>query len=668
MPGPHLSMPGLCYGGDYNPDQWPEEVWHEDAELMRRAGVNLVSLGVFSWSQLEPAPGRYEFGWLDRVMDILHAAGVRVALATPTASPPPWFSLEHPDALPVRQDGVRLTHGSRDAYCVAAPAYREASRRIAEKLGERYAGHPALALWHVHNEYGTWCHCDHAAQAFRRWLRHRHGTLDRLNEAWTAAFWSQWYDDWDAIMPPRTTQYLSNPAHVLDFRRFLSAEMLASFVEQRDVLRAFTPQTPVTTNFVFGSWVPVDNARWAAEVDLVAIDDYPAAADSGAEEQTAVHADLARGWAGGEPWLLIEHAPNLLTSDGRKFTKEPGRMARLSLSHIARGSRGAMFFQWRASRGGSEVFHSAMVPHAGPDSRIFRETEELGAVLRRLSAVDDGSRVEARVAVLWDAEAWWGLEATSTPSPDLRYLEQVYAVHRTLWRAGVTTDVVHPSADLTGYALVLVPSLYLISDRDAASMEAFVSGGGSLAVWYFSGIATPEPWVRLGGYPGAFRSVLGIRVEEFLPLAAGETVPLSTGAAGRFWSERVHLTGAEPVDHYAAGVLDGLPAVTRHRYGTGTAWYVSTSLDDAGLARLLGEVTGAAGVGPVRAGLPAGVEVVRRVGAEHAWLFVINHTTEAVDVAADGIDLISGERVDGALALPAGGYAVIRETGQLGRV
>lgn len=339
---------GLRYGGDYNPEQWPAEVWREDVALMRRARVNLVTVGVFAWSRLEPEPGRYTFDWLDQVLDLLHDNGISVALATPTASPPPWFSLAHPDALPVTADGVRLHHGSRDTYCAAAPAYRAAARRIAAALADRYAHHPALALWHVHNEYGTTCHCPHTAREFRRWLADRHGDLVALNAAWATSFWSQHYTDWAQVDTPRATQYLANPGHLLDFRRFWSDTLLAAYAEQRDLLRAAKPAIPITTNHVLGDWVPVDHARWAAEVDLVAIDHYPDATDGGAEEQTALAADLARGWARhgagdvGHParWLLMESAPNQIHSGGRMHTKEPGRMARHSLSHVARGSRG----------------------------------------------------------------------------------------------------------------------------------------------------------------------------------------------------------------------------------------------------------------------------------------------------------------------------------------
>ena len=370
-------MPDLYYGGDYNPEQWSPEVWAEDMELMRRAGVNLATVGVFSWSSLEPEPGRYEFEWLDQVLDLLHGNGIRVNLATPTASPPPWFSLAHPDALPVMADGVQLVHGSRDTYCVCAPAYREAAVGIARALGERYGNHPALAMWHVHNEYGSTCYCDHVAAAFRTWLQRKYGDLAALNAAWLTAFWSQGYSAWEQVFPPRRTQYLPNPSQTLDFRRFLSDELLDAYREQRDVLRELSPDVPITTNFVFGGWVPVDHWRWSREVDLVAIDHYPDSAGIGAEQQTAFGADLARAWGKGR-WLLMEQAASGLHDHGRVQAKEPGRMTRNSLSHVARGSSGALFFQWRASRGGAERFHSGMVPHAGPDSRAFEEIVEFG--------------------------------------------------------------------------------------------------------------------------------------------------------------------------------------------------------------------------------------------------------------------------------------------------
>jgi len=640
----------LWYGGDYNPEQWDPAVWKEDVDLMRQAGVNLVTVGVFSWSSLEPAPGEYDFAWLDQVLDLLHDGGVKVDLATPTASPPPWFSRLHPEALPVTADGVRLTHGSRDTYCVCAPAYRDAARGIARALAERYRHHPALAMWHVHNEYGTTCYCTFAAERFRGWLRERYGSLDRLNEAWTTAFWSQRYAEWADIEPPRATQYLVNPTQYLDYRRFWSDELLAAYLDQKAVLREHSA-APITTNFVFGGWVPVNHARWAAEVDVVAIDHYPDQAGIGAEEQTAFGADLARAWAGGKPWLLMEQAAGGLNTGERWHTKEPGRMARHSLSHVARGSRGALFFQWRASRGGAEMYHSAMVPHAGADSARFREIAQLGSVLPRLAEVA-GSTVVAEVAILWDAECWWAMQGTHLPS-SLDYLAAVRSAHRHFWHADVTVDFAAPDADLSSYRVVVVPSLYLVSDEAAANLAAYVESGGQLVVGYFSGIVDPDVRVRLGGYPGAFAELLGVRVEEFHPLS-GE-VALASGGRGRVWSEDVEAVAAEVVDRYAGGVLDGKPAVTRRQVGAGTAWYVSTELDDDTAADLVTRLVGA--------GRSAGelVETVRRRDGGVTWVFFIYHGDADAVVPAVGTELVAGAAVNGELVVPAGGYAVVRE-------
>jgi beta-galactosidase len=651
---------GLCYGGDYNPEQWPESVWAEDVALMRQAGVNLVSLGVFSWSRLEPAEGKYEFDWLDRVMDLLADNGVGVALATPTASPPPWFGMAYPDALPVRPSGTKVWHGSRDTYCVSAPAYREASVRMARALGERYADHPALAMWHIHNEYGTPCMCDHVAEAFRGWLRARHGDLDRLNAAWTTSFWSQHYSDWSQILPPRETQYLANPSQVLDFRRFVSDELLGNYCAQRDALREVTPDVPATTNFVMAGWVSVNPRAWAAEMDLVAIDHYPSSLGATAHE-TAFAADLARSWADGQPWLLIEQATSLVYERRRIATRRPGEMTRISLSHVARGSRGVMFFQWRQPLGGAEMFHSAMVPHAGPDTRLFREVTSLGSLLGELAEVDAGS-IEAEAAILWDTESWWALQVDGLPSKAIDYADEVRTAHRTLWRAGVPVDFADPLADLSTYRLVVVPALYLLCDAAAASIASYVERGGHLVVSYLSGIADPEHRVRLGGYPGAFREVLGIRVEELHPLDEGERIALSTGGSGSRWAEHVHATDdVEVLVRYAGdGPLAGLPAVTAHRYGLGTAWYVSTRLEDAAYERVLLDALGE----PSSQLAPEGVEVVRRRASDNSWCFILNHSDEEHQMPARGVDLVTGRQVDGEIRVPAGGFAVVREERQ----
>lgn len=624
----------LYYGADYNPEQWPEPVWSEDVALMRRAGVNLVSLGVFAWARLEPSEGEYRFDWLDRVMDLLHDNGIGVNLATPTASPPPWFSLAHPDALPVNRDGVRLVHGSRDTYCVSAPAYRTACDRIATQLARRYADHPALAMWHVHNEYGTWCYCDHTAVAFRDWLRRRYRELDALNDAWTTSFWSQGYGAWEQVLPPRATQYLPNPAHLLDYRRFLSDEMLGHFVRARDILRGFS-RAPVTTNFAFGGWVPVNGWSWAKELDLIAIDCYPDAAGRGGRQQVAFAADLARSYAsqGPDKWMVMEQAADMtMTADGH-LARPAGELTRHTLAHVARGAGGAMFFQWRASAGGAELWHAAMLPHAGPRSRVFREVCALGRTLRELPEVRGETHSE--VAVIWDPESWWAMQAPGLPSPSLDYLDAVAPVHAALYRLGIACDFAPPTADLTGYRVVLVPGLYLVSDEAAANLNGYP---GTLAVWYFSGLVDERVRVRPGGYPGAFRERLGVRVDQFAPQPPGVGWELSTGDTASTWRESVTLDGAVAVATHP----DGTPAITRY----GDSWYVSTRLSDPGLTRLLAGIVAAAGVSPPVPSLGGDVEVVRRGGS----LFVINHGDHPVELpSAPGRTVPAG----GFLTLPA---------------
>ncbi|MFI1095377.1 beta-galactosidase [Streptomyces sp. NPDC020917] len=679
----------LAFGGDYNPEQWDEAVWREDDELMRRARVNLATVGVFSWALLEPAEGHYAFGWLDAQLDRLHAQGVAVDLATPTASPPPWFTLAHPDAMPVTADGVRLTHGSRDTYCLAAPAYRRAARALAAALAERYAGHPAVAMWHVHNEYATVCWCDHAAAAFRRWLRARHGTLDAVNAAWGTAFWSQRYATWEEIQPPRATQWHRNPGLTLDYRRFWSDEALAAYREQRDAIRAAAgPERPITTNLMLPGYQTLDLWAFGREVDFVGVDHYPDTPGTGAAADTAFGADRARSFGGGKPWLLVEQGTSTVYTGDRTLPKEPGEMLRHTLGHIARGSEGALFFQWRQSKAGAELWHSAMVPHAGPDSRIFREVAATGAAVARLAEVA-GSRVHAGAAVLHDADAWWAKDTQGRPSPEPDYLGTLRRAHRTLWEAGVTTDFAHPrDPDLSRYALVVAPALYLLSDETAESLRRYVEAGGTLLVQCFSGVVDEHHQARLGGYPAApLREALGIRVEELRPLAAGARARLSDGSTGTAWSESVRLgvpaggdggSAAETVAAYTEGMLAGQPAVTRHAHGAGTAWYVSTQLDDDAYRALLGRLTDEAGVRPELApqartvgGDGPGVEAVRRRAADgtaRSWLFLLNHTAEPVHLPPSalpgGHDLLTGHDVppDG-LILPAGGAAVIRQEG-----
>ncbi|MFJ9727935.1 beta-galactosidase [Streptomyces sp. NPDC101209] len=659
-----LNVPGIAYGGDYNPEQWPEEVWAEDMRLMAEAGVTMVSVNIFSWALLEPSEGTYDFSRLDRILGLLHEHGIAADLATPTAAPPAWFFVAHPDALPVDADGRRLSYGSRQTFCPSSPAYREAALRIVGELARRYADHPAVAMWHVHNEYGCHnaeCFCDTSAEAFRAWLQDRYASLDALNHAWGTTFWSQWYYDWDQILPPRATGAVPNPTHRLDWRRFCSDALLSLYEAERDVLAEAAPTTPATTNFmVMYNFDALDYWRWAPKLDIVSNDHYLRSSDPESEIDIALSGDLVRSLAGG-PWLLMEHSTGAVNWQPVNRAKTAGELRRNALAHVARGADGIAYFQWRAAKAGAEQWHSAMLPHAGTDSQIWRDVVRLGADLRALAEVR-GSTTPAEVAVVWDWDARWALELPSQPSGELRFLDLVRDWYEPLWRAGVAVDFVRPDADLSAYRLVLAPSLYLVDDAGAANLCAFAERGGTLAVGFHSGMVDANCHVRLDGYPGAFRTALGIRTDELFPLLPGETVALSGGGTGSLWSERVRLEGAEAVSSYRTGPLAGIPAVTRNAHGSGAAWYLSTRPDPATLAGLLERVRAEAGVTAVRTA-PAGVEAVLRRGPDADYLFLINHGGEdaSVPVAPGAVELLTGKPAGDAVAVPAGEVAVVRE-------
>lgn len=657
------AVDGLIYGADYNPEQWDRSMWEQDFRLMQEAGVNLVSLGIFSWALLEPQPDQFEFAWLDDVMDGLADAGIGVNLANATASPPAWLSVRHPETRPVTREGHRLSPGGRQAYCPSSPIFRSAAALLTETIGQRYAEHPALKMWHVSNELGAHnalCYCDVSAADFRGWLQERYTTIDALNHAWGTAFWSQRYHDWGEIAPPRIAPANPNPTQELDFRRFSDWACREVYHNEADILRRITPDIPVTTNLMLHAYFEdLDYWHWVDHLDLVTNDHYLDSADPEPHIELAFSADLTRGLAGGQPWLLMEHSTSAINWQATNTAKAPGQMIRNSLAHVARGSDGAMFFQWRASVAGAEKYHSAMVPHAGTDTEVWRSVVTLGDTLRKLSNVR-GSTVTAQVAMIFDWSSWWSSEQHSKPTQQLRYRAEALAWYREFWNRGITVDFVQPGADLDEYAVVIAPTFHVVDDVAKSALESFCAKGGHALVTFFSGIVDENDHIYLGGYPGAFRDMLGISVEEFHPLHEGEHITLSDSSQASMWTENLHLRGAEAITSYTSGPLTGVAAVTRHQYQSGTAWYAATALDAEGRGRVV-ELLAAQAEVSIHA-TPPGVEVVVRSRDDRSYLFVINHTEELATLEATGIDLVSGQEVGPFVEVAPAAVRVIAQT------
>lgn len=637
---------GIAFGGDYSPEQWPAATQDEDVRLMREAGVTLVSVGIFAWSLLEPREGEYAFEWLDEVVDRLHRAGIGIDLATPSAATPAWFARAYPQTLPVTREGIRIGYGSRQTACPSSPVYRRATALLAQQLADRYATHPAIRLWHVHNEYGAplgECYCPTSVTAFQNWLRHKYRDLDSLNDAWGTLFWGQRYGVWEEIDAPRHNHSVVNPAQRLDFARFTSDEHLACFRAQRDILRRANPAIPVTTNFMSVNCKSMDLWKWSREVDVVSNDNYLVPEEPDNHIRLAMSADLTRSLGGGR-WLLMEHSTGAVNWQPRNLAKRPGEMRRNSLAHVARGSDSVLYFQWRASRYGAEKFHSAMLPHAGTDSQIWRDVVALGRELRDLGDLA-GQPVPADVAVVWDWESYWALELDWRPSVDVTFLNRMDAYYAALWRSHVTVDFVHPAADLSRYRLVVAPSLYLLTEAAAKNLHRYVQDGGHLLVSFFSGIVDEHDTVHSGAHPGALRDTLGLTIEEFHPLAEGASLSLSVGGHGRIWSERVRPTTATTYATFADGPDAGHPAITHNALGAGQAWYVATAPED--LRGILSSVLDTAGVARP-CDVPDALEVVRR--GDRVFLF--NHGDTPVAYRPEN---------GGAAEVPPGGVTILRQ-------
>lgn len=657
----------LAYGADYNPEQWPDDVHEQDVDLMVAAGVNLVTLPVFGWAALEPRPDEYEFGQLDRTIDLLWSREISVDLATATASPPAWLVRQHPEVLPVTADGVRLEFGSRQTYCPSSPVFRERAAALCRQLAQHYRDHPAVALWHVSNEYGdelARCYCEISAEQFRSWLQQRYRHLAGLNEAWATEVWGQRYGDWSEIAPPRRSAAPVNPAQRLDFERFSSDALRELFAAEVAVLREECPDVPVTTNFM-GLCRAVDYWRMAELEDVVSNDTYPDPGDPESHVSAALGYSAMRSFGCCRPWLLMEQAPSAVSWRDVNLPKPPGRMRLGSLQALAHGADGIMFFQWRASRAGAERFHSALVGHRGAEGRTWAECRALGAELQRLGEVT-GSRVVADVGLVAGWDSWWALDcADSLPSSRLSWLEQVRVWHAALFRLGATVDLVDPDSQLASPPPVIVaPSLFLVTPQQARRLRDYVEAGGHLVVGPFSGVVDAADAVHPGGAPGPLRDLLGVEVDEWVPLPDIDRIEIEFHDAALTavgWAESLVAVTASVEGTYRSGWLAGQPAVTLSSIGAGTATYISSVPTGSGLEVLLRPALERGGLSP-REDVSADLELVRRRGDRAEYLFALNHGAHAADIKlpGSGLDLLSGRPVADNLALPPDGAVVIR--------
>jgi beta-galactosidase len=659
----------IRYGGDYNPEQWPKEVWEEDHRLFDAAHIDTLTVGVFTWALTQPGPDVYDFSTLDAIIERAAAAGRRICLATGTGAHPAWLAKAHPEVTRTDFEGRRHRYGQRHNSCPSSPVFRRMSAGIARRMAARYAGHEAIVAWHVGNEYGGACYCDLCAAAFREWLRARYSTLEALNAAWYTTFWSHTFTDWDEIEPPSAlTEHWRGPDHTafqgitLDYLRFMSDAMLTNFRDEKAAIRSADPVTPVTTNFM-GLYRPIDYHRWAADLDFVSWDNYPP--DDRSAARMALAHDLMRGIKDGQPFWLMEQTPSVTACRDVNPLKRPGVMRLWSWQAVAHGADAVLFFQMRAGRGASEKYHGAVIGHAGrADTRVFREVTALGSELHSLGPVTLGARTPARVALLFDWDSWWALEISDGPSRLVRYLNVVTAYHRALWQLGADVDVIPVTAALDRYDVVVAPALHMIKDGLADRLAGVARRGGTVVTTFLSGRVDEDDNAFPADVPGPLSPLLGIRVDEWDAREATYVNPVTMDGStfeSRLLFELVIPQGAEVVGTYGADFYAGTAAVTRNTFGSGHAWYVGAGLAQDGVDHVVRTVLTRHGLLGPCADLPDVETAVRVTPDGDRLLFVLNHSASPVDLppACTGTDLLSGHPVR---ALGPNGVAVFRHS------
>ncbi len=664
---PRLSHPGLLHGADYNPDQWLDrpEVLARDIEWMKKAHVNCVSLGIFAWSALEPEEGRYEFGWMDRIIDSLYQNGIYTDLATPSGARPAWLAKKYPEVLRVDREGRRHLFGERHNHCLTSPVYREKTAAIDAMLARRYGSHPGVILWHIGNEFSGDCFCPLCQSAFRRWLQRKYGTVDELNRRWWTSFWSQRYASFDEVDPPSPLGEMSNPSMQVDWRRFCT-DQCASFIRnERLALKKYAPQ-PATVNLMWGFY-DYDYAVLAKEVDLVSWDCYPRLrpGDNLAElARACMNHDYMRSLKDA-PFLLMESTPSQVNWHTVNQLKRPGMHLTSSLLSVFCGSDSVMYFQWRKGRGGAEAFHGAVIGHEDRcDTRVFSEVERTGEVLEKLSFLKGTAVDRPRVLLVWDQQSRWaasfaqtGLKGAMDPLP-------VWEKHcLSLFKKGIRMDLKDMDAPLEGYDLVLCPEPFMYRNGFGERLRDYVRRGGHVFQTCFGGIVDEDDLCFTGGAPHAMTDVLGIRDPELDALYPEDELYLRLTDGRRLRVDGLceypqQVTAGQVLGTYENGFMKGTPALTFHRYGKGGAWYLAARLSGDGLDAVYGLILEALSLhGAWPWPLPEGCAALERGGA--VLLANLSGEDRPLSLPRPMTDLLTGGPVPEVLC--ANGCAVIRK-------
>ena len=666
FPPINKKYPHFLHGGDYNPEQWTkwkDTIWKEDMRLAKLAGINAMSVGIFSWAALEPAEGVYTFGWMDEVMDMLADNDIYAVLATPSGARPAWMSQKYPEVLRVAEDRHRNLHGRRHNHCLTSPVYRKKVTEMNTRLAERYKNHPALLVWHISNEYGGECHCELCQERFREWLQKRYGTLDALNQAWWTSFWSHSYSEWSQVESPSSRGETSVHCQILDWKRFTTAQFVDFYLHETEPIKRITPDVSITTNLM-GTYSGMNYFELGKHLDVVSWDSYPQWTNSDKDIhiacETAFKHDLMRGTGNQKPFILMESAPS--ATNWRPVAKlhRPGMHFLQSIQAIAHGSDTVQYFQFRKSRGSSEKFHGAVIDHEGSENtRVFKEAAKVGETLKKMDDIL-GCYIDSKVAIVFDWENRWAIDESKGMQQDKnKYVETIIEHYKTFWLKGIPIDVIDQTKDLSGYSMVIAPMSYMIRVEFADKIENFVASGGTFVTTYMSGYVNESDLCFLGGFPGPLREVLGIWCEEIDALYPEDRNSISFD--NRKYDvydlcELIHAEGnSKTLGVYEEDFYANQSAVTMNEYEKGKAYFIAARTSQKFLTdfyiKIVNESSDIKSCTSYE--LPKGVSAMCRTDGENKYIFLMNFLNVAtnIDIGDGGISMLHGKEVSGNIEL-----------------
>lgn len=663
---------GMLHGGDYNPDQWLDrpDILAQDIEYMKKAGINCVSLGIFSWSSYEPKENEYHFDWLQQIMDNLYANGIYTILATPSGAKPAWLDKNYPDCLRVDNMGVRYHHGDRHNYCMSSENFRSKLKKINTMLAERFAHHPALLMWHISNEMGGECFCPLCQEKFRNYLRNKFDNdIEKLNKAWWTTFWSHKYSCFEEIEPPFANGSIDIMGLNLEWKRFTTHNMIDCMKSEIDVVKSFNPDMPVTANLM-NMYNGLDYRALAKEIDVVSWDSYPRfhndweSFEDTMREFSFSHS-VFRGLKKDKPFMLMECSPSLTNWQAYNKLKRPGVLRLQALQAVACGSDTVQYFQIRKSRGSFEQFHGAVIDHSGIDNRVFREVSEVGEILGKIGDVA-GTTVKTKAALLYDWDNRWAIQdMQGLCNADKKYEKTLVDFWREFNRTGAEMDIIGHEDSFDDYKIIVAPMLYIVRKETAQKLTEFVKKGGQLLCTYLTGYVDENLLCHLGGFPGENLSELfGLYSEEIDTLFPTDRNGIQMlGCDIKMdvfdYCEILKVKDAEVIGRYTNDFYKDTAAITVNCVGEGAAYYVAARTKAADLAPLFEQMLKNAGITPNK--MPPQILYHERSADGERYGFYLNLADNETEVKnVHGFDLVSGKEIDGTLKLANYGVAVVK--------